>query len=107
MHCFPCADTRATQIVLVTRPMQGPCGVLHSYQVLSHELVGVLQHLDGVCILGSQALLPPVKAGNDHLAAHEEALPRWQICLAGQLAGLGQQIRRQVLQCTARHSEFA
>ena len=58
-------------------------GVLHSYQVLSDQLVGVLQQLDGARVLGSQALLAPVEAGNDHLAAHEEALPGRQTCLAG------------------------
>ena len=49
-------------------------GVLHSYQVLSDELVGVFQQLNGAWILGSQALLAPVEAGDDDLAAHEEAL---------------------------------
>ena len=81
------------------------CGLLRPYQVPSDELVGVLQQLNGVWILGSQALLPPVEAGDDHLAAHEKALLGRQVFLAGQLACLGQQVGGQVLQCKMCSSE--
>ena len=80
-------------------------GALHSYRVLSDELVGMFQRLNGVWILRSQALLAPVEADDDHLAAHEEALPGRQTRLAGQLSCLGQQVGRQVLQSTSWYSE--
>ncbi len=65
--------------------------------MFSDELVCLIQQGQGILVPRTQALVAPVNAGQDDLAAHVEALLTWQARLLGQLAGLGQEIGCQRL----------
>ena len=72
-------------------------GAGEAHQVFSDEMVSTIQQALGIFVLSIQALLAPLNAGQDDLAAHVEALLTWQARLLGQLAGLGQEIGCQRL----------
>ncbi len=60
--------------------------------MLSDKLISMVQQTLSILVLGTQALLAPLKAGKDDLAAHVEALMTWQARLLYKLCRLGQKI---------------
>ena len=70
---------------------------VRAYQVFSNKLVSMIQQGQGTSVLGTQAAMTPVNAGQDDLAAHVEALLAWQGCLFSQLCCLDQDIGCQDL----------
>ena len=72
-------------------------GAGEAHQVFSDEMVSTIQQALGIFVLSIQALLAPLNAGQDDLAAHVEALLAWQGCLLSEICGVSQEVGCQDL----------